>query len=67
MIYYLLMAGLGLMMFLGARGLDHAVTRYEPKLAKIEPVIPLVCFVAKSAGLMISLAGLGATAWTAWS
>src|SRR5579862_9741824 len=58
---YLLMTGLGLVLFFGARYTDRSVARYEPKLARIEPAIPRICFVAKSLGMMIAVAGLGAT------
>lgn len=67
MISFLLMAGVGAVMFLGARSLDRAVVRHEPELSTFQPAIPMICFVAKSAGLMISLAGLSATAWAAWT
>jgi hypothetical protein len=67
MIYFLLMTVFGLALFIGAWFLDRTVARQEPRLAVIEPVIPLVCFVAKSAGAMTVLVGLGATAWTLWS
>ena len=66
MFYFLLMACVGLAMFIGARFLDRAVTLYEPRLPAVEPAIPMICFVAKSAGMMISVAGLGAAVWTAW-
>jgi hypothetical protein len=65
---YLLMTGLGFVMFLGARYTDRSIARHEPKLARIEPAIPRICFVAKSLGMMIAVAGLGATAnLIAWS
>jgi hypothetical protein len=55
MIWFLLMAFFGLVLFVGAWCLDREVTHQEPELAVIEPTLPLVCFVAKSAGLMIVL------------
>lgn len=68
MTVYLLMTSLGLIMFFGARYTDRTVARYEPKLVRIEPAIPRICFVAKSAGMMIAVAGLGATLnLIAWS
>jgi hypothetical protein len=67
MIYFLLMAVLGLALFVGAWFLDRSVAREEPQLAAIEPAIPLVCFIAKCAGVTIVLVGLGATALTLWS
>ena len=67
MTVYLLMTSLGLIMFFGARYTDRTIARHEPKLARIEPAIPQICFVAKSAGMMIAVAGLGATISLAWS
>jgi hypothetical protein len=64
---YLLMTGLGLTMFFGARYTDRTIARHEPKLARIEPAIPRICFVAQSAGMMIAVAGLGATVSLVWS
>lgn len=64
----MLMTSLGLMMFFGARYTDQTIARHEPKLARIEPAIPRICFVAKSAGMMIAVAGLGATvSFIPWS
>lgn len=68
MTIYLLMTGLGLILYFGARHTDRSVARHEPKLARIEPAIPRICFVAKSLGMMIAVAGLGATVnLIAWS
>jgi hypothetical protein len=64
---YLLMGSLGLTLFLGARYTDRIVARSEPELAAIEPAIPKICFVAKSAGMMISVAALSAAAFVALS
>jgi hypothetical protein len=65
---YLLMTALGFVMFFGARYTDRTIARHESKLARIEPAIPRICFVAKSLGMMIAVAGLGATAnLIAWS
>jgi len=64
----MLMTGLGFVMFFGAHYTDRTIARHEPKLARIEPAIPRICFVAKSLGIMIAVAGLGATAnLMAWS
>jgi hypothetical protein len=43
------------------------VARSEPQLAVIEPAIPNICFVAKSVGMMISVAALSAAAFVAFS
>jgi hypothetical protein len=59
------MSSLGAILFLGARYTDRTVARSEPQLAVIEPAIPKICFVAKSAGMMISVAALGAAAFVA--
>lgn len=67
MIEFILMTCAGFALFLGARHLDRVVTRYEPRLAAIEPAIPAICLVSEIAGLMICVAGLGETLWTAWS
>ena len=67
MTIYLLMTSIGLLLFFGARYTDRTIARHEPKLAAIEPAIPRICFVAKSAGMMIAIAGLGATMTLAWS
>lgn len=65
---YLLMTILGLAMFFGGRYTDRTIARHEPALARIEPAIPRICFVAKSAGMMIAVAGFGATVSViAWS
>jgi hypothetical protein len=64
-VHYLLMSSLGAILFLGARYTDRTVARSEPQLAVIEPAIPKICFVAKSAGMMISVAALGAAAFVA--
>jgi hypothetical protein len=65
--HYLLMGSLGMILFLGARYTDRTVARSEPELAAIEPAIPKICFVAKSLGMMISVAALGAAAFVAFS
>ena len=62
MLHYLFMGALGIVLFLGARFTDRTVARCEPELAVIEPAIPKICFVAKSAGMMISVAALSAAA-----
>jgi hypothetical protein len=67
MYLYLLMTGLGLVMFGGACYTDRTIARHEPKLALIEPAIPRICFAAKSVGMMIAMAGAGATLSLAWS
>lgn len=68
MTIYLLMTSLGLIMFFGARYTDRTIARHEPILVRIEPAIPRICFVAKSAGMMIAIAGLGVTVnLIAWS
>jgi hypothetical protein len=64
-VHYLLMSCLGAILFLGARYTDRTVARSEPQLAVIEPAIPKICLVAKSAGMMISVAALGAAAFVA--
>jgi hypothetical protein len=61
---YLLIASLGLTLFLGARHLARTVRRTDPRLAKIEPAIPLICFGAMAAGLSIVLAASIASALT---
>jgi hypothetical protein len=58
----LMMTSIGLIMFFEACYTDRTIARHEPKLTRIEPVIPRICFVAKSLGMMIAVAGLGATA-----
>jgi hypothetical protein len=64
---YLILTALGLMLFFGAFYADRTVTRSEPELAVIEPTIPRICFVAKSLGVMIFVAALGATICAALS
>jgi hypothetical protein len=49
---------LGLVLAVGAQYGDSAVTRYEPRLAEINPNIPKIFFAAKTLGLMIGAAGL---------
>lgn len=66
MALYLLMTSLGLIMFFGARYTDRTIARYGPKPARIEPVVPGICFVTESAGMMIAAAGLGVTVSVAW-
>jgi len=66
-VHYLLMGVLGMTLFLGARYTDRIVARSEPELAMAEPAIPKICFVAKSAGMMISVAALSAAAFVALS
>jgi hypothetical protein len=58
---------LGITLFLGARYTDRTVARSEPQLAVVEPAIPKICFVAKSVGMMISVAALSAAAFVAFS
>ena len=67
MYLYLVMTGLGLVMFFGGRYTDRTIARYEPKLAVLEPAIPKICFVAQSVGMMIALAGLGVSLSMAWA
>ncbi|MBV8777732.1 MAG: hypothetical protein JO258_11110 [Alphaproteobacteria bacterium] len=64
MVGYLFMAALGLSLVIASRCVDRTV-RGGP-LGEIEAVTTAV-FVARSAGLMISLAGIMASAWSAWS
>lgn len=64
---YLILMTLGLILFFGALYTDRAVARWEPALAVIEPAIPRICFVAKSLGMMISVASLGATVCVAFT
>jgi hypothetical protein len=66
-VHYLLMGVLGITLFIGARYTDRTVAHSEPQLARLEPAIPKICFVAKSAGMMISVAALGAAAFVAFS
>ena len=66
MYVYLLITGLGLVMFFGARYTHRTIARYEPKLAVIETAIPKICLVAQSAGMMIAVAGLGVTLSMTW-
>jgi hypothetical protein len=66
-VHYLLMGGLGIILFLGACYTDRTVARSEPELAAIEPAIPKICFVAKSVGMMISVAAVGAAVFVAFS
>jgi hypothetical protein len=66
-LHYLLMGGLGITLFLGARYTDRTVACSEPELAVAEPAIPKICFVAKSVGMMISVASLGAAVCVAFS
>lgn len=67
MINDLILTALGLILFFGAFYTDRAVARSEPVLAVIEPAIPRICFVAKSLGMMIFVAALGATVCAALS
>ena len=64
---YIIQTVLGLILFFGAVYTDRAVARWEPMLAVIEPAIPRICFVAKSLGIMIAVAALGATVCAALS
>lgn len=58
---YLILTALGVLLFLSAYYTDHrAITRARP--AVIVSAIPRLCFVAKSLGMMISVAALGAAA-----
>lgn len=58
---YLLMTGLGLALALGAYYADRVFARSTGEFTAIEPAIPQVCFLAKTAGMMIAVAGIGAT------
>jgi hypothetical protein len=50
MIYFAI-ACVGLTLFLGARYLAQSVRRTEPRLSRIEPLIPTICFAAMVLGL----------------
>jgi len=56
---FLLMASFGLLLFAAARQLDR-------RTAKGAAVLPTACFVGRSAGLMIGIAGIAA-ALAAWA
>jgi hypothetical protein len=43
------------------------VTRYEPRLAEINPDIPKIIFAAKTLGLMAVTVGLASTALSAYT
>jgi hypothetical protein len=64
---YIIQTALGLILFFGALYTDRAVARSEPTLAVVEPAIPRICFAAKSLGIMIAIAALGATVCAALS
>jgi hypothetical protein len=61
------MTGLGLVLAFGAQYGDRAVTRYEPRLAEINPSIPRIFFAAKTLGLMFVAVGLASTAVIAYA
>jgi len=67
MTIYIIQTALGLILFFGALYTDRTVARSEPMLAVIVPAIPRICFVAKSLGIMIAVAALGATLCAALS
>ena len=60
MTIYLLMTGLGLLLALGAYYTDRVFARSEVAFAATEPAVPQVCFLAKTTGMMIAAAGIGA-------
>jgi len=66
MVTYILMTCLGAVLAFGAECSDRAVTKYEPRLAKINPDIPRIFFAAKTLGLMIVAVGLTSTVVTAY-
>jgi hypothetical protein len=67
MINYVLMIGLGFVLDFGVYYGDRAVTRYEPRLAEVNPNIPRIFLAAKTLGLMIVAAGLTSTAVTIYA
>jgi len=64
--YFASITAVGLLMYLGAVYLDRTISQYEPELSVIQPLIPQICFVAKTLGLMISAAGSGLTLASVW-
>jgi hypothetical protein len=63
MIYFSI-ACVGLMLFLGARYLAQSVRHTEPRLSRIEPLIPAICFAAMALGVGIILSAAVASAWS---
>jgi hypothetical protein len=56
------------MVFVSAHHVDRLAGRREGVSGSvIGPALPPLCFVAKSVGLMTFFAGIGASAWAAWS
>ena len=63
MIYFFI-ACVGATLIVGARYLALSVRRTEPRLSRIEPLIPAICFAAMALGVGIILSAAVASAWS---
>jgi len=63
-VVYFLIACVGLTLVVGARYLAQSVRRTEPRLSRIEPLIPAICFAAMALGIGIIASAAVASAWS---
>jgi hypothetical protein len=61
---YALIACLGMTLFWGARYLARTIQLTEPRLVRLQPVIPIICFGAMALGVVIFLSAAVASAWS---
>jgi hypothetical protein len=61
---YALIACLGMALFLGARYLARTVQLTEPRLVRLQPIIPVICFGAMVMGIGIIVSAAVASAWS---